>query len=289
MPWDTLCAIEAHFCVDRCNMRSSLAFTCCPIPATRDLFMSLSNFSCDVLAQRTLGNVRIKSAPLTPGATAGISCTMDAQDSGYVSAEDEDFVLDAATAAKDDALEAQASGALHEPEEPQDSTLTWHQRRKKARRKYEKAAREMANKVEAALQDVAPLWDKLQDGGPTPPLGQDWSSMRSQGHVASTTRGRKRQRSDVDDVLKQRLALSKQPDSRAVQVRRAEIGSLAFALHSHSCPGAHSVRVTSRSNFPASGWLCLGAGSAPQRHLCWRPGLRWEKPKPTSKWRFSRR
>lgn len=87
------------------------------------------------------------------------------EEDGYVSAEDEDFVLDAAQAAADDALDAAESGGLAPAGSDEDdipADATFYQRRAARRKKYDRKMKELQNLAAAALKEISPVWERLR-------------------------------------------------------------------------------------------------------------------------------
>ena len=84
-------------------------------------------------------------------------------DDGYVSAEDEDFVLDAAQAAADDALDAAETGGLAPDSDGDDlpAGAGFYERRAAKRKKYDRKMKELQNRALTAMSEIDPVWKQL--------------------------------------------------------------------------------------------------------------------------------
>ncbi len=88
-------------------------------------------------------------------------------DDGYISAEDEDFVLDAAQAAADDAIDAAEEGGLVPDTDADDvpPNASFYERRLAKRKKYDRKMKELENHALAAIRSTDNLWRDLQAVG----------------------------------------------------------------------------------------------------------------------------
>lgn len=179
--------------------------------------------------------------------------TLDAVQEGYVSAEDEDFVLDAAAAARDDALDAAEGGLARE-----EGGGSFMARRRKARRKYARQMKELQNHAEAAMADVDGLWAALE--APSAPRSAmlalpDAASWRQEPHPVAR---RKRPRASTDAVLE----AASRPSHRLRGHGRAAARKVRAAAerklrrhwrHSPRCPSLHRPLLPSSTAGPRVG------------------------------------
>ena len=165
---------------------------------------------------------------------------------GYVSEEDEDFVLDAATAAKDDALERQALGLAPtgDDDEPGHGA-TLYERRKHARAKYDKAAREANNEVEAAMRRTDAVWRELcaaELEGQSMALGVAGLPTLVFPSKAGVKR-RHRKRPRIEDVMLRRVSHDGSLRRKAARVCLAEIVSSRLKIRTIHAVHRHLHRM----------------------------------------------